>query len=74
MTTNYSGPVTLSYGVSDGTTTTTSRFGDGTISRTGSGPSTTTSQFGSGYISRESGTTKAKEQGTVRVIPAPKKN
>jgi len=59
---------------SQGQSVTTSRFGSGTISRTGSGPSTTISQFGSGYISRESGTTKAKEQGTVRVILAPKKN
>jgi hypothetical protein len=57
---------------SDGTTTTTRRFGDGSISRSTSGAGATTSKFGSGYISRENKTGGAKDQGVVRVIPAPK--
>ena len=57
---------------SDGTTTTTQRFGQGSISRSTSGTGATSSKFGSGYISRENKSGGTKDQGVVRVIPAPK--
>ena len=57
---------------SDGTTTTTQRFGQGSISRSTSGAGATTSKFGSGFISRESASSGTKDQGVVRIIPAPK--
>ena len=52
---------------------TTTKFGDGSISRSTGGASVTSSKFGSGYISRESGSSKEKDKGVVRVIPAGKR-
>ena len=57
---------------SDGTTTTSQRFGQGSISRSTSGGGATSTKFGSGYISRENKSGGTKDQGVVRVIPAPK--
>lgn len=50
---------------------TTTKFGDGSISRSTGGAGVTSSKFGSGYISRESGSPKHRDKGQVRVIPAP---
>ena len=71
VTTSRFGSGTISRS-SDGTTTTTQRFGQGSISRSTSGAGATSTKFGSGYLSRENKAGGTKDQGVVRVIPAPK--
>ncbi len=56
---------------SDGTTTTSQRFGSGTINRSSSGAATTTAKFGSGYLTSANGSSRAKDQTGVMVLPAP---
>lgn len=70
VTTSRFGSGTISRS-SDGTTTTTQRFGSGSISRSTSGAGATSTKFGNGYLSRERKSGGTKDQGVVRVIPAP---
>lgn len=69
VTTSRFGTGTISRS-SDGTTTTTRRFGSGSTGSGRDGSGYTTSKFGNGWITRE--TSKGKDGGSTRIIPAPK--